>query len=94
MKVVDDGAPSVQVSCSVFGAIAVAVPIVGAPGAVQKLMPLIAVAPVPPVSSQLDRRVLLVPPPVQETLKRPYMSERLSPVAPQAEAPPCSWPTN
>ena len=61
----------VQVTWTVLGAVAVAVPMAGGPGAVQAATPSMAVAPVLPASSQLERRVLLVPPPVQETLKRP-----------------------
>ena len=54
---------------------AVALTPVGAAGGVQPpplvSRPPIVVAPVPLVSSQFDSRVLLVPPPVQETLNRP-----------------------
>ena len=54
---------------------AVAVTPVGAAGGVQgpvePSMPSTVVAPVLPASSQFERRVLLVPPPVQETLNRP-----------------------
>src|ERR1051325_11793448 len=85
------GAPLLHVTWMALGPVAVAVPMAGAPGAVQALTPSINITPVLPASSQFDSRVLLVPPPVHETPKRPYMSERLSPVAPHAEAPPWSW---
>ena len=44
-----------------------------------------------PASSQLESRVLLVPPPVQETLKRPC-SRRGCRRWRRTRRPPCSWP--
>ena len=46
--------------------------------------------PLPAASSQLLRRVELVPPPVQDMKNRPYQS-RMS-EAPHAEYPPCNCP--